>query len=71
MQRGVARAPLLPPLLGLVQGHRLRGEPGIVGVLRADLDVRVADYRAVVTMAVAGTCRFPFGSRMINIALIT
>ena len=49
MQRGVAFAPLLPPLLDLVGGQRLLGEPVVVRVLRPDLDVHIADDRAVLT----------------------
>jgi len=48
VQRGVAVPPRRAPLLGLLHGHRLGGEPGIVGVLGAYLDVRVADYLALV-----------------------
>jgi len=49
VQRIVARAPLLPALLGFLGGHGLPGEPGVVGVLRPDLDVRVTDDPPVLT----------------------
>ena len=42
-QRGVARAPLLLALLDLVGGQRLLGQPVVVGVLRPDLHVHIAD----------------------------
>src|SRR3984957_9601444 len=35
--------PLVLALLSLVGGNRLGGEPGVVGVLRADLNVHIAD----------------------------
>ena len=43
MQRGVAGAPFRVSALGLLWGQGLRVQPGIIGVLRPDLDVRVAD----------------------------
>ena len=47
------RLVVLPPppaaLLGLLGGQRLRGQAGIVGVQRPDLDVDVAEDPAVMT----------------------
>ncbi len=42
-QRGVACTPPLLALLDLVRGERLLGQPGVVGVLRPDLYVDIAD----------------------------
>jgi hypothetical protein len=42
-ERGVARAPLALALLDLVGGERLLGQPGVLGVLRPDLYIYIAD----------------------------
>ncbi len=44
----VPRAPRRAPLLDLILGHGLRGQPSVLRVLRADLDVSVADDPALV-----------------------
>ena len=48
-ERLVVLPPPVAALLGLLRGQRLRGQPGIVGVLRPDLDVDVAEDPAVLT----------------------
>lgn len=54
LQGGVAGAPLFLAPLDLVQGQRLRGQPGVVGVVRADLDVDIADEPSLFTAADGG-----------------
>jgi len=48
-ERLVVLPPPGPALLGFFWGQRLRGQAGIVGVLRPDLDVDVAEDPAVMT----------------------
>jgi hypothetical protein len=48
-ERLVVLPPPVAALLGLLGGQRLRGQPGIVGVLRPYLDVDVAEDPAVMT----------------------
>src|SRR5258708_4284297 len=45
----VVLPPAVTPLLDFLRGQALRGQPGVVGVLRPDLHVDVAEDAAVVT----------------------
>src|SRR6202021_951811 len=48
-ERLVVLPPPVPALLDFFWGQRLRGQPGIVGVLRTDLDVDIAEDPPVMT----------------------